>query len=180
MTSLVRQGWRERKGDPSPNPPDSHCQHCLLLPSLLWKGSEAAEQGGNLQGGKLPIPTSAANLILHEAGREMLHWFSSVLSEPFPAHSRPGRQATAGRTSRTTGLRGHHLSSEEAAACAALEGKEHSFVWLHLALTSTICQHSLCCIAASQDRNGIVHPSARHTDVPQKSRGGIFHIKRDL
>lgn len=91
VTRLVRQWWRERKGDPSPSPQASHYQHCLLLPSLLWKGSEAAEQGGDLQERKLPIPTSAANLVLHEAGREtLLDWLSSVLSDlfPVPGHSR--------------------------------------------------------------------------------------------
>lgn len=110
----------------------------------------------------------------------LLLWLSCLQSEPFHDHSRPGCQATAGRISCTTGLRGHHPSSEEAAACAVLGCKEQSFARLHWTLTSVIPQHSLCSIAASQDRNGIERPSAKHTDVPQKSRGSIFHSKRDL
>lgn len=64
------------------------------------------------------------------------------MPEPFPAHSRLGCEVTEGRTSCITGLRGQHLSSEEAAR-AGLEGKEYSFTWLRLALTGAICQHSV-------------------------------------
>lgn len=53
VTSLVRQRWREKK-----RVPDSHCQHCLFLSSLLWKVSEAVEQEAKIHRGKLPIPTS--------------------------------------------------------------------------------------------------------------------------
>lgn len=73
VTSLVKQGWREKKGIPSSNPPDSHCQHCLFLSSLLWKVLEAVEQKAKLHRGKLPHPHFS---ILREAGRETLcHWF---------------------------------------------------------------------------------------------------------
>lgn len=93
------------------------------------------------------------------------------MPEPFPAHSSPGCQVTDSRTSCINGLRGHCLSSGEEAARTGLEGKEYSFTWLPLALTSAICQHSLCCITASQGTNAISHPCARHTDFLEKSRG---------
>lgn len=57
VTNLVKQGWRKKRS-PSSNPPDSHCQHCLFLSSLLWEVLEAVEQKAKLHRGKLPIPTS--------------------------------------------------------------------------------------------------------------------------
>lgn len=117
--------------------------------------------------------------ILHEARRETLcHCLSPGMPEPFPAHSRLGCQVIAGKTSYITGLRGHHLGSEEEAAPADLEGKEYSFTWLHLALISAICQHSLCCITASQSTNAILHPPARHT-VSQKNQEVTFSALKE-
>lgn len=76
------------------------------------------------------------------------------------------------------GLRGHHLSSEEEAARADLEGKEYSFTWLHLALISPVCQHSLCCTTASQSTNTILHPPARHT-VSRKNQEVTFSALKE-
>lgn len=168
VSSLVRQGQRERKGDPYSKPA------WLSLSALLTPTQPALERvrccrtRGKPAKRKTPNPHFCCqpNLNMRQEDRCCSSgWALCYLSPPLPT-ARPGCQATARRTSRTTGLRDHHLSSEEGAACAASEGDECSFAQLRLAITSAICQHSLCCIAVSQYRNGIVHPSARHTYGP--------------
>lgn len=126
VTSLVKQGWT-KKGIPFSNPPDSHCQYCLFLPSLLYKVLEAVEQKAKLHRGKLPIPSSQSYM-RQEERQTLCHWLSPGMPEPFPAHSRLGGQAIGGRASCITGLRGQPELWRSSSSCRL--GGQGIFIYL--------------------------------------------------
>lgn len=134
VTSLVRQGCRKKR-----NPFQTHL---TLIDSIAssYPACSGRVGGCRTRGEparrKIPHPHFCCqpNLTWGNDRCCSTGWALCCLSHSL---------LTAGTTSCTTVLRGQHLSSKEAAACTALEEKEHSFAWLLLALSMpcTASQH---------------------------------------